>query len=252
MTSIIRRGLSSLCSHVASQRLTPLRRYSNVMSNQLTQLNATQGISSLHFSNRLNSLSVRSFSSEADREFLKVLTEELQLEKDNMYEIPQFAGGWKESRNGPDCKLTKDYHGDSIQISFNVNGSVPPLQTEDPTDTDEVRAEPDFIVDVKKRGVSEVLTFECYYPNEEPQEYAEKDSNFCIRSVTLHKGEITESTYSFETDHIEPGLYNNLMNFMNIRGIDNIFADELIQYATAVENNCYVEALERLGTFIRQ
>lgn len=194
----------------------------------------------------------RSFSSDADREFLNILNEEVRLEKEQMYEIPLFGSGWKAARTGPDCKVTKSHQGDSITVSFNVNGSVPPLESDDPSATDEVRAEPDFMVDVKKG--SETLTFECFYPNDDPAEhqYDEKDSNFCIRSLTVHHGEITETTYSMETEHLDQGLYDSLMNYLKARGIDNIFADELAQYATAVENNCYIQSLERLQGFLRK
>jgi len=251
MASFLKKGFSKLSSSVVSQRFTTLRKCSSGFnSSQCSSMRS----SSLLCSNKISlNIPVKAYSSDADREFLNVLTEEVRLEKEQMYDIPSFSGGWKVSRDGPDCKLSKDMRGDSVQISFNVNSSVPPLETEDPNDTDEVRAEPDFMVDVKKSGTSDILTFECFFPSDEQESsYDERESNYCIRSLTMHTGKITESTYSMETEHLDTGLYDNLMNFLNARGIDNIFADELVQYATAVENNCYIQALERLGNFIRK
>merc|ERR1712202_118770 len=137
---------------------------------------------------------------------------------------------------------TKKMDNESIEVTFNVNQSVPPLISEDENETDDVRAEPDFNVDIKKG--SQVLTVECYFTDDE--------SNFSIRQLTLHDGEITMNNYVIETENMDKDLYSYLLKYLGARGIDNIFSDELIQYSTAVENNCYVKALENIESFIKK
>jgi len=198
----------------------------------------------------------KSISSKVDTEFLSILQREVTAETEHMYEIPTFGGAWKVERNGPDCKLTKKMDNESIEVTFNVNQSVPPLISEDENETDDLRAEPDFNVDIKKG--SQVLTVECYFPDEDEEGeynddgYTDDESNFSIRQLTLHDGEITMNDYVIETENMDKDLYSYLLKYLGARGIDNIFSDELIQYSTAVENNCYVKALENIESFIKK
>lgn len=46
-------------------------------------------------------------------------------------------------------------------------------------------------------------------------------------------------------------LYDHLMDFLADRGVDNTFADELIELSTAVEHQEYIKFLEDLEGFVK-
>jgi len=238
-------------THLRQRQLSSLARnvqYSSVLSKSKLPMM----LSTMHNSNMIS----RSFSSQVDTEFLSLLKDELNAEKEHMYEIPTFSGAWRVDRRGPDCKLTKKIGNESIEVTFNVNQSVPPLISEDANETDEVRAEPDFNVDIKKG--SQVLSVECFFPDEDEEGeynddgYTDNESNFSIRHLTLHDGEINVYDYVMETENLDKDLYSYFLKYLGARGIDNIFSDELVQYSTAVENNCYIRALEGIESFIKK
>lgn len=46
-------------------------------------------------------------------------------------------------------------------------------------------------------------------------------------------------------------LYDHLMDFLADRGIDNTFADELVELSTALEHQEYIHFLENLKKFVK-
>lgn len=46
-------------------------------------------------------------------------------------------------------------------------------------------------------------------------------------------------------------LYDHLMDFLADRGVDNTFADELIELSTALEHQEYIKFLEDLKSFVK-
>lgn len=46
-------------------------------------------------------------------------------------------------------------------------------------------------------------------------------------------------------------LYDHLMDFLADRGVDNTFADELMELSTAVEHQEYIKFLEELQGFVK-
>lgn len=46
-------------------------------------------------------------------------------------------------------------------------------------------------------------------------------------------------------------LYDHLMDFLADRGVDNTFADELMELSTAVEHQEYIKFLEDLQSFVK-
>lgn len=45
-------------------------------------------------------------------------------------------------------------------------------------------------------------------------------------------------------------LYDHMMDFLADRGVDNTFADELMELSTAIEHKEYIKFLEDLQTFV--
>ena len=46
-------------------------------------------------------------------------------------------------------------------------------------------------------------------------------------------------------------LYDHLMDFLADRGVDNTFADELMELSTAIEHQEYIKFLEDLQGFVK-
>lgn len=179
-----------------------------------------------------------------------MLKGEIAEEKDQMLAVKDVPG-WKKTIDGAECLLTKSIQGDTIDVSFNVNASVPPLDLDNPdAENQDICAEPDFMVTVTKTSSSQTLTFDCYFPEPSGAEEGEPDNIFSIRSVTVYKDEMKDSTYSMETEHMDENLYGNLLTYLQERGVDNQFADDLIELATSVENQQYVKSLESLHDFV--
>lgn len=51
--------------------------------------------------------------------------------------------------------------------------------------------------------------------------------------------------------HCFQALYDHLMDFLADRGVDNTFADELIELSTALEHQEYIKFLEDLKSFVK-
>merc|ERR1712183_602281 len=189
----IARGVTRMSSKNFNQRaLSALARNSQCSSVLPKSKLMPNTLSNTNFS--------KSISSKVDTEFLSILQREVTAETEHMYEIPTFSGAWKVERNGPDCKLTKKMDNESIEVTFNVNQSVPPLISEDEDEEGEYNDDG----------------------------YTDDESNFSIRQLTLHDGEITVNDYVIETENMDKDLYSYLLKYLGARGIDNIFSDELI------------------------
>jgi len=66
----------------------------------------------------------------------------------------------------------------------------------------------------------------------------------------VYQDEMKDSTYSMETEHMDENLYGSLLTYLSDRGVNNEFADDIIELATAVENQSYVKSLEKLQAFV--
>lgn len=54
-----------------------------------------------------------------------------------------------------------------------------------------------------------------------------------------------------QTCFVFQALYDHLMDFLADRGVDNTFADELMELSTAVEHQEYIKFLEELQGFVK-
>jgi len=178
-----------------------------------------------------------------------MLKTEIVEEKNQMLTVKDVPG-WRKTIDGAECLLTKSLEGDTIEVSFNVNASVPPIDLEDPDAAEQdICAEPDFMVEIRKSASSQTLNFDCYFP-EQTDSAEEPENIFSIRSVTVYQDEMKDSTYSMETEHMDENLYGSLLTYLSDRGVNNEFADDIIELATAVENQSYVKSLEKLQAFV--
>jgi len=50
---------------------------------------------------------------------------------------------------------------------------------------------------------------------------------------------------------MDPTFYDQIINFMESRGITEQFMEDMALHATDVENNCYRQTLEDLRAFLK-
>ncbi|EDM05067.1 complement component 1, q subcomponent binding protein, isoform CRA_b [Rattus norvegicus] len=162
---------------------------------------------------------------EGDKAFVEFLTDEIKEEKkiQKHKSLPKMSGDWELEVNGTEAKLLRKVAGEKITVTFNINNSIPPTfdGEEEPSQGQkaeeqepELTSTPNFVVEVTKTDGKKTLVLDCHYPEDE-------------------------------------ALYDHLMDFLADRGVDNTFADELVELSTALEHQEYITFLEDLKSFVK-
>ncbi|KAM8835222.1 complement component 1 Q subcomponent-binding protein, mitochondrial [Synchiropus picturatus] len=203
---------------------------------------------------------------EGDKAFGDFLSDEIKEEKklQKNKTLPKMSGGWQLEMNGTEAKLSRDIGGEKVTVTFNVNNSIPPNfeeeaeqgQQKPEEDEPEIVSTPNFVVEVVKPSAKHSLVFDCHFPEDEMGhgEGEEESDIFAIREVSFQPEGDTdwkETSYTLNTDSLDWALYDHLMDFLADRGVDNTFADELMELSTAVEHQEYIKFLEDLQGFVK-
>lgn len=202
---------------------------------------------------------------DGDKAFGDFLTDEINEEKKIQKKkvLPKMSGGWELEMNGTEAKLVRFVSGDKVTVTFNINNSIPPNFEEDAEQGQQKSAEeepeivstPNFVVEVTKQSAKHSLVFDCNFPEDEISHGEEEESDiFAIREVSFQPEgdeDWKETSYTLNTDSLDWALYDHLMDFLADRGIDNTFADELMELSTAIEHQEYIKFLEDLQNFVK-
>ncbi|XP_068456662.1 complement component 1 Q subcomponent-binding protein, mitochondrial [Clinocottus analis] len=207
---------------------------------------------------------------EGDKAFSAFLSDEIKEEAkiQKSKTLPKMSGGWELEMNGTEAKLSRNVAGEKITVTFNVNNSIPPnfdeeadqAQQKSAAGAEEEEADivstPNFVVEVTKQAAKHSLVFDCHFPEDEIShgEGEEESDIFAIREVSFQPEGDTdwkETSYTLNTDSLDWALYDHLMDFLADRGIDNTFADELMELSTAAEHQEYIKFLEDLQGFVK-
>ncbi|XP_048374906.1 complement component 1 Q subcomponent-binding protein, mitochondrial [Sphaerodactylus townsendi] len=201
---------------------------------------------------------------EGDKAFAAFLTDEIKEEKkiQKNKSLPKMSGGWELDVQGTEAKLVRKVAGETISISFNINNSIPPSFDEEgqeeqkPNEQEpELTSTPNFVIEVTKDDTKQTLVLDCHYPEDEIGHGEEEESDiFAIREVSFQPAgdsEWRENNYTLNTDSLDWALYDHLMDFLADRGVDNTFADELMELSTALEHQEYIRFLEGLKQFVK-
>ncbi|XP_062289797.1 complement component 1 Q subcomponent-binding protein, mitochondrial [Scomber scombrus] len=202
---------------------------------------------------------------EGDKAFGDFLFDEIKEEKkiQKSKALPKMSGGWELEMSGTEAKLTRNNAGEKVTVTFNVNNSIPPNFDEEveqsqqkPTEEEpEIVSTPNFVVEVTKQASKHSLVFDCHFPEDEMSHGEGEESDiFAIREVSFQPEGDTdwkETSYTLNTDSLDWALYDHLMDFLADRGVDNTFADELMELSTAVEHQEYIKFLEDLQGFVK-
>ncbi|XP_035199184.1 complement component 1 Q subcomponent-binding protein, mitochondrial [Oxyura jamaicensis] len=201
---------------------------------------------------------------EGDKAFAQFLADEIKEEKkiQKHKALPKVSGGWELEVHGTEAKLLRKVAGERITVTFNINNSIPPsVDEETPEDQKADEQEPDitstpnFVVEVVKDDTKQTLVLDCHYPEDEVGHEGEEESDiFTIREVSFQptgEADWKDTNYTLNTDSLDWALYDHLMDFLADRGVDNTFADELIELSTALEHQEYIKFLEDLKSFVK-
>ncbi|XP_076867802.1 complement component 1 Q subcomponent-binding protein, mitochondrial [Brachyhypopomus gauderio] len=202
---------------------------------------------------------------EGDKAFAEFLSDEIKEEKkiQKSKSLPKMSGGWELQLNGSEAKLTRSVSGEKVAVTFNVNNSIPPHMEEETEqgqkaedEEPEIVSTPNFVVEVTKQGTKHSLVFDCHFPEDEIShgEGEEESDIFAIREVSFQPEgdeDWQETSYTLNTDSLDWALYDHLMDFLADRGVDNTFADELMELSTALEHQEYIKFLENLSSFVK-
>ncbi|XP_029483250.1 complement component 1 Q subcomponent-binding protein, mitochondrial-like isoform X1 [Oncorhynchus nerka] len=214
-----------------------------------------------------------SLHTEGDKAFGNFLLDEIKEEKkiQKSSTLPKMSGGWELQQNGTEAKLIRTISGEKVTVTFNVNNSIPPKFEEEAEQAQgqksaenepDIVSSPNFVVEVTKQAAKHSLVFDCHYPEDEAKyilqaihgEGEEESDIFAIREVSFQpEGDVEwkETAYTLNTDSLDWALYDHLMDFLADRGVDNTFADELIELSTAMEHHEYIKFLEDLSGFVK-
>ncbi|XP_025217682.1 complement component 1 Q subcomponent-binding protein, mitochondrial isoform X2 [Theropithecus gelada] len=213
---------------------------------------------------------------EGDKAFVDFLKDEIKEERkiQKHKTLPKMSGGWELELNGTEAKLVRKVAGEKITVTFNINNSIPPTfdGEEEPRQGQKVEEQeqwhvltsfsqpeltstPNFVVEVKKNDGKKALVLDCHYPEDEVGQEDEAESDiFSIREVSFQssgESEWKDTNYTLNTDSLDSALYDHLMDFLADRGVDNTFADELVELSTALEHKEYISFLEDLKSFVK-
>lgn len=202
---------------------------------------------------------------DGDKAFGDFLSDEIKEEKkiQKNKALPKMSGGWDLEMTGTEAKLVRFVSGDKVTVTFNVNNSIPPSfgeegeQGQKPAEEEpEIVSSPNFVVEVTKQGTKHSLVFDCNFPEDEIShgEGEEESDIFAIREVSFQPegdADWKETSYTLNTDSLDWALYDHLMDFLADRGVDNTFADELVELSTAIEHQEYIKFLEDLQGFVK-
>nr|XP_005988633.1 PREDICTED: complement component 1 Q subcomponent-binding protein, mitochondrial isoform X1 [Latimeria chalumnae] len=199
-----------------------------------------------------------------DKAFSEFLSDEISEEKkiQKHKSLPKMSGGWELEVNGTEAKLVRKIAGEKISVTFNINSSIPPSFEEESQEGQkaqgnepELISTPNFVVEVTKQATNQSLVFDCHYPEDEVGHGEDEESDiFAVREVSFQptgESDWKETNYTLGTDSLDWALYDHLMDFLADRGVDNTFADELVELSTALEHQEYIKFLEDLKGFVK-
>lgn len=198
-------------------------------------------------------------------ELSSFLAEEIKLENEaHKQKAAAKITGFDVKTDGPNVTLTKAFQNETITVKFNINGSIDSnedaqideaiesLKSEKEEET-QMKARPTFTVDIKRPDHDQVLSFGCsFLPNEEA---GDKDvaavEDFQIDELSIHKGEWDENVYTADCSVLDGQLYDILLNLLDERGVGEVFANELVEFATTYEHSQYISLLKNLKDFTK-
>ncbi|KAL1239733.1 Complement component 1 Q subcomponent-binding protein [Trichinella pseudospiralis] len=194
--------------------------------------------------------SSRFFSSKVDSMLSEFLKDEIEAEKKIAKQqlptgqVPAITG-FQLTSNEDEITLNKTFGSEKISVKFHVSHSVDTAPDFESTESQEqkgpsVISKPSFTVSIEKEN--QKLVFECAFIEQYEDDVETNQPNddttdlFNIEEIYMYSGDATDNIYSVRGDIIDGGLYDHLMTYLEERGIDHNFAEQLIKFSTHYEH----------------
>ncbi|KRX54929.1 Conserved regulator of innate immunity protein 3 [Trichinella sp. T9] len=207
------------------------------------------------------------FSSKVDSMLSEFLKDEIEAEKKIAKQqlptgqVPAITG-FQLTSNEDEITLNKTFGSEKISVKFHVSHSVdtaPDFESDESQEQQKgpsVISKPSFTVSIEKEN--QKLVFECAFIEQYEDDVEANQPNddttdlFNIEEIYMYSGDATDNIYSVRGDIIDGGLYDHLMTYLEERGIDHHFAEQLIKFSTHYEHAQYVALLQRIREFVGQ
>ncbi|KRZ50089.1 Conserved regulator of innate immunity protein 3 [Trichinella nativa] len=210
------------------------------------------------------------FSSKVDSMLSEFLKDEIEAEKKIAKQqlptgqVPAITG-FQLTSNEDEITLNKTFGSEKISVKFHVSHSVdtaPDFESDESQEQQKgpsVISKPSFTVSIEKEN--QKLVFECAFIEQYEDDVEANQPNddttdlFNIEEIYMYSGDATDNIYSVRGDIIDgvglsAGLYDHLMTYLEERGIDHHFAEQLIKFSTHYEHAQYVALLQRIREFV--
>lgn len=173
----------------------------------------------------------------------------------------QFPGFSVETEDA-DVKLTKQIAGATVTVRFTVSSSLSEWtgpqdgSTQGSNDEENINSRlvsmPEFQVQITKN--SNTLEMSCYFEENEVDEGTGElqggEPSFGIDELVLYSGEAKETEFAVSAEYFQEDLQIALLNYLAKYGIDEVFAKNLVDFATSYEKKQYIGLLQRLKNFV--
>uniref|UniRef100_A0A0K0E2N4 Deoxyribose-phosphate aldolase n=1 Tax=Strongyloides stercoralis TaxID=6248 RepID=A0A0K0E2N4_STRER len=174
---------------------------------------------------------------------------EMKLEAENLRGAsPPTVPGFSLSTNDAEVRLTKMHGSEKIEVIFNVNHSVE-MGDETSDSTDPV-ALPPFSIEITKGEKRFCFHMELVVTDNGSFDFAVEE--YYVAPAAKVAGEdVPESVYASSGRYIDPKLHDLLfIRYLEERGFDQQFCNDLVQFATHYEHNRYVDLLKNINEFV--
>ncbi|CAL8089368.1 unnamed protein product [Calicophoron daubneyi] len=202
----------------------------------------------------------RHYSSQVDRKFTEVLTNEIRQEKEQLLSCPPPKGFSVAKSEGTEITLVREYpDGVTVEVQINLAGSINPDMEEEedvgnPEKKDEcptLEAHPDIRIRLQKPSGRSVV-FTCSLPSRDTRQQlsSEGDDNLPTYSVdSVEMGGMPD--YFVYTDLFDDSMYDHTMQLLMERKLDAQFQNELQEFCTAEEHKMYLKFLDEFHAYCR-
>jgi len=205
--------------------------------------------------------SARGASTQSDirNELIEALETEIEaernLENDNLGGANQPSiPGFNISTNQAEVRLTKSMGNEKILVVFNVNHSVD--VEEDDAETDSVpmpMAMPPFSIEITSGNQRLCFNMALVEAGEEGQFDFRVEEFYIAPAAKDGKEEVPDQVYASSGRYIDPDLHDILfVKYLQERGIDERFCQQLVEFATHYEHSEYVGLLTKIKDFVAQ
>ncbi|CAH8845865.1 unnamed protein product [Trichobilharzia szidati] len=207
-------------------------------------------------------IATRTYSSQIDRKFNQVLTDEIKQEKENSFTCNPPTGFQIAKREGCEFVLRKEYSdGVCVDIEINLAGSVSPGAAEDdgvtssdrkPEEDIPLEARPDLRIKLTKPSGRAVI-FNCSLPSREVEQQlaTEEENNLPTYSVDSVEMERIPGYFVY-TDLFDDNMYEHTMQLLMERGLNADFQQELQDFCTSEEHKLYLSFLDEFQAYCKE